>query len=140
MVFQILRGQNYDFEACSMVRATLFPIFEEYWSLLYFSDLGDLSGAKLMILGAQIGILTNFSWSCSSLLLGVLVFLFFVIVGARKLYFGALFSFTLRALGLWENSSKCCNGCQLQTFDFFRQYFCRSSLWVRFDDEFLGFA
>ena len=106
-----------------------------------FSVFGDLPAAKnYSLFGTKIETRTNFSWSCSLLFLGCSFFQFFMIWGARRL-FGFLFSSTLRALGLWENSWKCCKGCQFQRFDPFQtESFCRSWLWVSFDDEFFGFV
>ena len=65
---------------------------------------------------------------------------FFMILGARGPHFGFHFGSTLRALGLWENSWKCCKGCQFQRFGPCQtESFYRSWLLVRFGDLFLQF-
>ena len=54
-----------------------------------------------------------------------------------EFHLNSLFGFTVRPLGLSENSWKCCNGCWFQTFDASQtEPFCSSWLWV--DDEFVA--
>ena len=65
---------------------------------------------------------------------------FSMILVAQGPHFGFHFGSTLRALGLWENSWKCCKGCQFQRFGPCQtESFFRSWLWVRFGDLFLHF-
>jgi hypothetical protein len=67
-------------------------------------------------------------------------FRFLMILGAQGPHFGFHFGSTLRAPGLWENSWKCCKGCQFQRFGPCQtESFYRSWLWVRFGDLFLQF-
>ena len=70
----------------------------------------------------------------------MLVFRFCMILVAQRSYFGSRFGFTLRALGLWENSWKCCKGCQFQRFGPCpTESFYRPWLWVCFGNLFLQF-
>ena len=92
------------------------------------------------VFGPKMETLSNFSWFFFQCFLRCSRCRFFMILGACGPHFGFHFGSTLRALGLWENSWKCCKGCQFHRFGPCQtECFYRSWLWVRFGDRFFAF-
>ena len=87
----------------------------------------------------RIAAVTHFLQCCFVLFFWVLVSVFFLSdFGCPEAQFSLLFYFPFVSAGLLKKQMKVCNCRQFQRFDPFQtETFCRSWLWVRFDNELL---